>query len=132
MDITTIVEIISAVGALGTAATGLVDTTKLFGGGVSNAGYATIKQQLKPFDPLLSALHGASGVEILDSKNEGASASSCHYPRRECGPSAAEMQVAGGRGGEPGPDRHGAALGTVPPRTRKTRRAFCTCSRFSA
>jgi hypothetical protein len=53
MEITTIVEMISAVGALGTAATGLVDTTKLFGGGVSNAGYTTITQQLKPFEPLL-------------------------------------------------------------------------------
>ena len=56
MGITTIVELISAIGALGTAATGLVDTTKLFGGGLSNAGYAAIKQQLKPFDPLLSAI----------------------------------------------------------------------------
>jgi hypothetical protein len=40
MDAATLVEIISAVAAPGTAATGLVDTTKLFGGGVSNAGYA--------------------------------------------------------------------------------------------
>lgn len=56
MDITTIVEIISAVGALGTAATGLVDTTKLFSGGVSNAGYSAIRQQLAPFDTLLDAI----------------------------------------------------------------------------
>jgi len=56
LDITAIVEIITAVGALGTAATGLVDTTKLFAGGVSNAGYAIIKQQLHPFKPLLDKI----------------------------------------------------------------------------
>ncbi|MGO9817944.1 MAG: hypothetical protein ACLPG5_07735 [Acidocella sp.] len=65
MEITIIVEIISAVGALGTAATGLVDTTKLFGGGVSNTGYASIKQQLKPFEPLLSTIpEGAAYATI--------------------------------------------------------------------
>jgi hypothetical protein len=33
-----------AIGALGTAATGLVDTTKVFGGGMSRAGFGYIKQ----------------------------------------------------------------------------------------
>jgi hypothetical protein len=65
MDITTIVEIISAVGALGTAATGLVDTTKLFGGGVSNSGHATIRQQLKPFDPLFGAIPNNAAYETI-------------------------------------------------------------------
>ncbi len=65
MDITKIVEMISAVGALGTAATGLVDTTKLFGGGVSNAGYAIIRQQLRPFEPLLNTIpEGAAYATI--------------------------------------------------------------------
>jgi hypothetical protein len=65
MDAATLVEIVSAVAALGTAATGLVDTTKLFGGGVSNAGYAVIKQQIKPFDSLLGAIpEGAAYATI--------------------------------------------------------------------
>jgi hypothetical protein len=65
MNITTIVEIISAVGALGTAATGLVDTTKLFGGGVSRAGYTAIMKQLKPFEPLLSAIPERAAYEAI-------------------------------------------------------------------
>ena len=65
MDITTIVEIIGAVSALGTAATGLVDTTKLFAGGVSNVGYATIRHQLKPFDQLLAAIPGGAAYDAL-------------------------------------------------------------------
>jgi hypothetical protein len=65
MDITTIVEIIGAAGALGTAATGLVDTTKLFNGGVSNAGYAIIEQQLQPFDALLSAIPGRAAYATI-------------------------------------------------------------------
>jgi hypothetical protein len=65
MSITTIVEMISAVGALGTAATGLVDTTKIFGSGISYAGYPTIKQQLKPFDPLLSAIPEGAAYETI-------------------------------------------------------------------
>jgi hypothetical protein len=65
MDITTIVELAGAAGALGTAATGLVDTTKVFGGGVSNAGYTAIKTQLKPFDALLNAIpEGAAYATI--------------------------------------------------------------------
>jgi hypothetical protein len=65
MEITTIVEMISAVSALGTAATGLVDTTKLFGGGVSRVGYATIKQQLKPFEPLLVSIPERASYETI-------------------------------------------------------------------
>lgn len=65
MDITTIAEIIGAAGALGTAATGLVDTTKLFAGGVSNAGYTSITQQLKPFDPLLQAIPGGTAYATI-------------------------------------------------------------------
>jgi hypothetical protein len=65
MDITTIVEVISAVGALGTAATGLVDTTKLFSWGVSNAGYSIIRKQLKPFDLLLKAIPQSAAYETI-------------------------------------------------------------------
>lgn len=65
MDITTIIEMISAVGALGTAATGLVDTTKLFAGGVSYVGYPTIKAQLQPFHLLLGAIPGSAAYETI-------------------------------------------------------------------
>lgn len=65
MDISTLVETISAVGALGTAATGLVDTTKSFRGGVSNAGYDIIKQQLKPFDSLLKTIPEGAAYETI-------------------------------------------------------------------
>lgn len=44
-----LVSLISAVGALGGAAMGLVDTTKLFGGGPSNFGFGYIEQALSPF-----------------------------------------------------------------------------------
>jgi len=39
-----VLNIIAAVGALGTAAVGLVDTTKVFNGGVSNAGFKFIRR----------------------------------------------------------------------------------------
>jgi hypothetical protein len=65
MTITAIVEIISAAGGLGAAATGLVDTTKLFAGGVSRAGYAIIKQQLAPFDPLLNKIPEGAAYETI-------------------------------------------------------------------
>jgi hypothetical protein len=44
-----LVNLIAAVGALGTSAMGLVDTTKLFGGGPSNFGFGYIKSALAPF-----------------------------------------------------------------------------------
>jgi hypothetical protein len=65
MDATTIVEMITAVGALGTAATGLVDITKILGSGVSYAGYPTIKQQLLPFDKLLEAIPDGAAYETI-------------------------------------------------------------------
>lgn len=44
-------SLITAVGALGTAAYGLVDCTKAFGGGVSLSGLAYIRKSLTPFLP---------------------------------------------------------------------------------
>ena len=44
-----------AVGALGTAATGLVDTTKAFSGGISRAGFGYIKQLIARTVPQASA-----------------------------------------------------------------------------
>jgi hypothetical protein len=42
-----------AVGALGTAAFGLLDAFKAFWGGVSNAGWGPVRASLKPFDTAL-------------------------------------------------------------------------------
>jgi hypothetical protein len=44
-----LVNLVTAVGALGGAAMGLVDTTKLFGGGPSNFGFGFIEDSLAPF-----------------------------------------------------------------------------------
>jgi hypothetical protein len=53
-----------AVGALGTAATGLVDTTKTFAGGVSRAGFGYIKDVLKRTVP--SVGQDGSGLGTSD------------------------------------------------------------------
>jgi hypothetical protein len=45
---------IAAIGALGTAASGLVDATKVFGGGISNIGIGRINQALRPFNDALT------------------------------------------------------------------------------
>src|SRR5437868_6832316 len=50
---------ITAMGALGTAAFGLVDATKAFAGGVSNFGF---KDVLKALEPFKSSLQGGSPV----------------------------------------------------------------------
>jgi hypothetical protein len=51
-----LVNLVTAVGALGGAAMGLVDTTKLFGGGPSNFGFGDIERALAPFlDALASS-----------------------------------------------------------------------------
>ena len=52
--LTAVVAAITAIGALGTAASGLVDATKAFGGGVSNVGFNKIKKALEPFKPALA------------------------------------------------------------------------------
>lgn len=49
----TTVSVITAMGALGTAAFGLVDATKAFAGGVSNIGFGAILGALRPFDAAL-------------------------------------------------------------------------------
>ncbi|HZQ12851.1 MAG TPA: hypothetical protein VFB31_08590, partial [Pseudolabrys sp.] len=52
-------DTIAAIAALGTAAYGLVDAMKAFGGGPSLVGYGRIKSALAPFDPALQALGNA-------------------------------------------------------------------------
>lgn len=51
-------EQIIAVGALGTAAFGLVDASKAFRGGISNTGFGFIKTALEPFDVALAQALG--------------------------------------------------------------------------
>lgn len=51
-------EAVLAVGALGTAAYGIVDVTKGFWGGVSRVGYGHIVSTLAPFAPALDAAAG--------------------------------------------------------------------------
>lgn len=51
-------EWIVAVGALGTAAFGLVDASKAVRGGVSNRGFGFIRDALAPFDPALTTALG--------------------------------------------------------------------------
>jgi hypothetical protein len=51
----TTVSVITAMGALGTAAFGLVDATKVFGGGVSNIGFGSIERALRPFGTALES-----------------------------------------------------------------------------
>lgn len=48
IDVSSISSIVTAVGALGTSSFGLVDATKVFGGGVSLAGLGDIDKALKP------------------------------------------------------------------------------------
>jgi hypothetical protein len=51
-DLPKITSILAAVGGLGTAAYGLVDACKAWGGGVSNAGFGFIRESVEPFlDP---------------------------------------------------------------------------------
>ena len=58
-------DYIAIASALGTAATGLVDTTKLFAGGVSRAGYTVIEKHLLPFDTILSSIPQRSAWETI-------------------------------------------------------------------
>jgi hypothetical protein len=51
----TTVSVITAMGALGTAAFGLVDATKVFGGGVSNIGFGAVDHALLPFRAALDS-----------------------------------------------------------------------------
>jgi hypothetical protein len=55
MDLNGAGAAIIAIGALGTAAFGLVDAFKAFAGGVSNVGWGPVKASLKPFAPALDA-----------------------------------------------------------------------------
>lgn len=57
---------IAAIGALGTAAFGLVDATKAFKGGISNVGLRLIRDVLKPFGAALSIVDGKDPFFFAD------------------------------------------------------------------
>jgi hypothetical protein len=54
LDIGSIGSAIAAIGALGTAAYGLLDATKAFGGGVSRIGWGKVQAALLPFQAALA------------------------------------------------------------------------------
>ena len=56
---------LGAAGALGLAASGLVDTSKLLMGGISNVGFAHIKSALNPYAPALRDVAGEGWENIL-------------------------------------------------------------------
>jgi hypothetical protein len=60
-----LVNLITAVGALGSAAMGFVDTTKLFGGGPSNFGFGHIEGALAPFLDALASSSAPFGKHAI-------------------------------------------------------------------
>jgi len=65
-SLTNIVNFLVAAGGLGTAAMGLVDTSKVFCGGPSNFGFARVKIALEPFlTPLTKDSPAFGKTEIL-------------------------------------------------------------------
>jgi hypothetical protein len=57
-------QMITAIGGLGTAAFGLVDATKVFGGGANRIGFSGIRDALMPLTPAAAA--GMAQNRILD------------------------------------------------------------------
>lgn len=65
-DPTQLAAILGAIGALGAAASGLVDTTKLFALGISHVGLKTIREQIKPFNTLLETIPERAAFDTID------------------------------------------------------------------
>ncbi|MDX2142957.1 MAG: hypothetical protein SFV19_06360 [Rhodospirillaceae bacterium] len=61
-DLGNIGNILAAISALGLAAFGLVDATKVFGGGASRMGFGFIEGALAPFLDAIVAANGAAGA----------------------------------------------------------------------
>ena len=68
-DLSNILNLLSAASALGTAAMGLVDASKVFGGGPSNFGFGYVESALEPFLGTKagtgSAFDGAAAMRTL-------------------------------------------------------------------
>src|SRR5437016_7618622 len=60
-------QVVLAIGSLGTAAYGVVDVTKGFGGGISNRGFGDIKKVVSKFLPLDSTAKAAGSALALPS-----------------------------------------------------------------
>lgn len=58
-------QTILAVGALGTAAYGLVDVSKAMWGGISNAGFGHVRKSLSPYGAALNRATGAEWPDML-------------------------------------------------------------------
>jgi hypothetical protein len=63
--LTSLMNFAAASGGLGTAAYGLVDVTKAFGGGISNVGFSHIKKSLQPFDAAFREIGNVSPLDTL-------------------------------------------------------------------
>jgi hypothetical protein len=64
-SLSTVANVIAATGALGTAAYGLVDISKVCRGGVSNAGFGYLRRTLAPFHVAMKAIDKASPMETI-------------------------------------------------------------------
>ncbi len=65
-DLSNILNLLSATGALGTAAAGLVDATKAYGkGGISTAGFKFVEKALAPFQAAFATIANAAPMETL-------------------------------------------------------------------
>lgn len=64
-SLTTISNLIAATGALGTAAYGLVDISKVCRGGISNAGFGHLQKTLALFHVAMKAIDKASPMETI-------------------------------------------------------------------
>src|SRR5258708_3304462 len=62
ISVSSLTQIILAIGALGTAAYGLVDVSKAFGGGISNRGFGDIRDVISRFIPASSG--GKSALSL--------------------------------------------------------------------
>ncbi|MDA9478893.1 hypothetical protein XI03_31280 [Bradyrhizobium sp. CCBAU 65884] len=63
--LTSLVNYAATTGGLGTAAYGLVDVSKAFWGGISNAGFGHIKRALGPYEAALRDTGTTSPMEVL-------------------------------------------------------------------
>jgi len=57
-------RIVLAIGSLGTAAYGVVDVSKAFGGGISNRGFGDIKKVISQFIPVATGQNTASALSL--------------------------------------------------------------------
>ncbi|MES0042233.1 hypothetical protein [Mesorhizobium sp. M0091] len=64
-DYGTFTGILSAIAGLGTAAFGLVDSTKVYRGGVSNIGFGFVRDVVTPYKPALALVNAEDPLAIV-------------------------------------------------------------------